>query len=106
MVGRELCPVIQTAPSYGVSVWVRARDIEALHAASLTEQMLCGVGVETVLRQRVLALYQCKPTARHDDVIIAAHRADGAVADLDIEGLWHLDGEADSAAMAAAFMCV
>ncbi len=62
--------------------------------------------VEGVLGERVGPFYQGEAAGGNDDVVIPAHCADAAIANLHIEGVRYLDGEAYCAAMAAAFMCV
>jgi hypothetical protein len=57
-------------------------------------------GVENVFRQVVCALSQTKPASRHNDVRVAAHGADRAVAILNFKRVGQIHLEAYRVAMA------
>src|SRR6202034_664579 len=80
-------------------------DVEGLHAAGRAEEMLGGVRVEGICRERFAPAHQVESIGRYDQVQIPAFFAHGAVAVRDLElgrcGYF----EADSAAVTAAGVC-
>ena len=101
----ERLPAIDTAPRHGKSVWVGARDIEALNAACFAEQVFRCARVEGVFGDVVCALTQTKTRGGNDDVDVSAHRADRAIAVFNVKCVWKINFEPNSAAMTAALMC-
>ena len=77
--------VVEAAHIDAEAVGLGAWDIEALDAAYRAEMMLRRAGVETVWDERVPALQQPEALSRHDQVHIARHAADRAVAFLDLD---------------------
>src|SRR6202012_5719254 len=86
------------------AVRVRARAVEAFDPALRAEDVPRAAGAEAIGRGVALALGQLEATIRHDQVEIAGHPADLAIAiqQLDL-GAVHQRLEAHRAAVAAAF---
>jgi RNase P/RNase MRP subunit p30 len=71
---------LEAAHVDAVAVGVGARHVEGLDAAVAAEQVARGARVERVLAEALGAAQQPKAGARHDQVQIARHAADRAVA--------------------------
>src|SRR5690606_38623751 len=76
--------------------------VEALDAAGAAEAMPRGAGAETVFGEVGLAREQPEARGRHDQVQVAAHAADRAVAFERVDPRGRLDLETHASAMAAA----
>ena len=72
----QIHPIVDAAPGHGEPVLVGAWHVKAFDAAGLAETMFRPACVERVLRELVSAFAQTEPRRRHDDMDIAAHRAD------------------------------
>src|SRR5439155_14316384 len=71
---------LEAAHVDAVAVGIGAWHVEGLHAAAAAEQMPRGAGVEVVFAQALRPAQQPEARARHDQVQVAAHAADRAVA--------------------------
>ena len=102
----QVHPIVETAPGYGEAILVRTRHIKALHTARLAKAMFRAACIERVFRQIVGAAQQSESRRRHDDVDIAAHRADRTVTVFDPERGGKVDFKPNGFAMTAARVCV
>ncbi len=66
--------------------------------------MFCTARIECVFAQVLVPAEQPKPRSWHDDVNVAAHRADGTIAVFDFKCAWQIRFEADGFAVASASM--
>ena len=101
----EIHPIIQAPPGHGEAVLVGPRHIEALYPAGLTKAVFRAARIERIFRQIVRAFYEPEARRWHDDVNIAAHRADRTIAVFHFERLWKLHLKTNRAAMTASEMC-
>ena len=81
-----------------------ARHIKRFDAAVLAEMVLRNAGVKRVRRDRICTLLQAKILARHEQVQIATHTADAAIAARCLNSGRCIDLKLYAAAMAAAFV--
>src|ERR1700722_5451925 len=95
---------IETAHVDVDAVRIRARHVERFNAAYPTEQMLRRSGVERVFAQVVLSREQSETRSRHNQVQVAGHCADRAIAFQRMDFRRRIDFESNSPAMTRAPM--
>ena len=84
---------VQAAEIDTVTIGMRARNVERLHAAYRTKEMRRRTGVEFVRGQFGLALEELEAGLRHNEMPVAGHVADRAIAieQLDLIRCLHLE---------------
>ena len=98
-------PIVNAAIGDGHTIRVRARRVVALDAAGIAEEMLGHARIERVADERIFTLQQFEPAGGHDDVDIAGHGADRAIAIFNLEAIGQVDFEPNCAAMTSALTC-
>src|ERR1700704_895462 len=96
--------LLKAAHIDAIAVGLRARHVEALYSAHGAKMMLCRSSVEAVGGDPTGAGEQPEALLGYDQMHIAGHAADRAIAvlDFDLVGRQHLEG--DGAAMAPALL--
>lgn len=101
----QIHPIIDAAIGDREPVLIGPRHVERLYTAGLAKPVFRPASIECVLCHRGLALQQAKARRGHDDMNIAAHRANGAIAILGLKCGRQVDLKSHGPAMTAALMC-